>query len=264
MTISTSTSEKVHWTLRIACAMCFIGHGAWGIITKAEWLPFFHVVGISDALGWKLMPLIGIMDISLGIWILFRPTRFVMVYLIVWGTWTALLRPLSGMGWWEFLERAGNYGAPLAFLVFSGMIARRADWFSPVRIPEFSQIPLERLKFVLKTAAMLLLVGHGGFEAFQHKPMLMDHWQAVGLPVAETDPIAFGAFVGWFEILLGLAIFFKPTPGLALCVVGWKLLTESLYVIHGPFCWQIFEFIERGGSYGVPLALYFLTNTKRK
>jgi hypothetical protein len=28
--------------LRIAAAICFIGHGAFGIITKAGWLPYFR------------------------------------------------------------------------------------------------------------------------------------------------------------------------------------------------------------------------------
>ena len=37
--------------LRIAAAMCFIGHGAFGIITKEGWLPYFAVVGIGGSYG---------------------------------------------------------------------------------------------------------------------------------------------------------------------------------------------------------------------
>ena len=33
--------RQLHWVLRISVALCFIGHGTWGIITKAGWLPFF-------------------------------------------------------------------------------------------------------------------------------------------------------------------------------------------------------------------------------
>lgn len=36
--------QRVEWCLRIAAAGCFIGHGAFGIITKASWVPFFAVV----------------------------------------------------------------------------------------------------------------------------------------------------------------------------------------------------------------------------
>jgi hypothetical protein len=47
------------WMLRLACAAEFVGHGAFGILTKAAWVPYFGVVGIPPELGWKLMPLIG-------------------------------------------------------------------------------------------------------------------------------------------------------------------------------------------------------------
>ena len=39
--------ERLHWIFRISLAMCFIGHGAFGIITKAEWLPYFAIASID-------------------------------------------------------------------------------------------------------------------------------------------------------------------------------------------------------------------------
>lgn len=39
---------RLLWLLRSAAAMCFIGHGAFGIITKEGWVPYFGVVGIPD------------------------------------------------------------------------------------------------------------------------------------------------------------------------------------------------------------------------
>ncbi len=38
---------KIHYTLRIASAMCFIGHGSFGIIKKAIWSNYFGVFGIG-------------------------------------------------------------------------------------------------------------------------------------------------------------------------------------------------------------------------
>ncbi len=107
------------WTLRITCSLCLIGHGAWGIITKADYLPFFSLFSIDRTSAYRLMPLIGLTDITMALIILLRPMRFVLVWMFVWAVWTALLRPLAGMGWWEFLERAGNYGAPFAYLCLS-------------------------------------------------------------------------------------------------------------------------------------------------
>jgi hypothetical protein len=124
----------VHWILRLAVFAEFVGHGAFGILTKEAWLPYFAVVGIPEAVAWRLMPVIGTMDIVLGILTLFRPMPAALLYMTIWGTWTALLRPFTGEGWWEFLERAGNFGVALTFLYWSqpgvasaGLVRRHQD-----------------------------------------------------------------------------------------------------------------------------------------
>jgi hypothetical protein len=43
----------VHWILRIAVVAEFVGHGAFGIITKAAWLPYFGLVGIPEWAAWR-------------------------------------------------------------------------------------------------------------------------------------------------------------------------------------------------------------------
>ena len=73
-------AQAVYWCLRVAAAACFIGHGAFGIITKAAWVPFFGVVGIPEAWAWKLMPVVGTMDILMGLSALFYPTRAVLLW----------------------------------------------------------------------------------------------------------------------------------------------------------------------------------------
>src|SRR5262245_31620007 len=118
-----------HWTLRIGTAMCFIGHGAFGIITKKAWVPYFAVVGIPEKWAWKLMPAVGITDITLGLVALFAPVRFFILYITLWCAWTAMLRPLAGESSWEAIERAGNYGVPLALLVLSGAPRSLRAWF---------------------------------------------------------------------------------------------------------------------------------------
>src|SRR6185437_990151 len=51
--IEPSTAATLHWILRVAVAGCFIGHGAFGIITKAAWVPYFAIFGIPEAWAWK-------------------------------------------------------------------------------------------------------------------------------------------------------------------------------------------------------------------
>jgi hypothetical protein len=121
----------LYWMLRIACAAEFIGHGAFGIITKADWVPYFGVVGIPPELAWKLMPVIGTVDIALGLLVCFvRPFRIVLLYMTIWGFWTATLRPLAGEPIWEFIERVPNWAIPLAFLCLRGWPCSRREWFS--------------------------------------------------------------------------------------------------------------------------------------
>ena len=97
--------------------MCFIGHGAFGIITKKIWVNYFAVFGINSVMAYKLMPLLGAADILMGISLLFYPTRAVASWLVIWGLVTGALRPLSGEPFMEMIERAGNYGVPLVLLI---------------------------------------------------------------------------------------------------------------------------------------------------
>ena len=123
--------RKLHWILRLGVVGCFIGHGAYGFITKEAWVPYFGVVGINRAWAYKLMPWVGAMDVSLGLTAAIIPLPIVLLHMTVWGIWTAALRPLSGDSVWELVERAGNYGVPLAFLILVGVPRRLRGWFTP-------------------------------------------------------------------------------------------------------------------------------------
>ena len=129
--VSLADAGPLHWMLRVACAAEFVGHGAFGIMTKAAWVPYFGVVGIPPEMAWKLMPVVGTMDITLGLLVFFvRPVRLVLLYLAVWGFLTATFRPLAGEPIWEFIERTPNWAIPLAFLCVRGFGRSRHDWFS--------------------------------------------------------------------------------------------------------------------------------------
>lgn len=259
----TELYDRLHWILRISSALCFIGHGAWGVLKKPGSLAFYDIFNIPPDIAFATMPIVGIMDIALGATILFVPARTVMLYMGVWTVFTALLRPWAGMGWWEFLERAGNYGAPLALLYLSGSKPGVKSWFQSLQGPPLDHDRAQMLTVFLRVYTACLLIGHGGYGAFHKKAMLINHWTAVGLPPAQmVDTAVFITCVGWFEIFLGALVLVYPRQWLCLFIVGWKLTTEFLYVVHGPVLWEIFEFIERWGSYGVPLALYFLLDPK--
>lgn len=255
-----SLQDRLHWIFRISLAMCFIGHGAFGIITKAEWLPYFEVASIGPEWGYRLMPLIGTMDISMGILILFYPLRAPMLYMAGWAVWTALLRPLAGEGIWEFFERAGNYGIPIVFLMLYGPFDGIKSLFRRIQVPGLNKHRARKIEWGLRITIALLLIGHGAFGALMHKQNLINHFASVGLPFGNMDPVLFLTLVGWFEIVLGLVALFKPFPAVLIFILIWKVFTELLYPISGTPVW---EFIERFGDYGAPLALLFLVRQKK-
>ncbi|MEO6004412.1 MAG: hypothetical protein ABIZ04_07645 [Opitutus sp.] len=242
--------DRILWILRIGVAGCFIGHGAFGLITKAAWVPYFGVAGISESLAWQLMPWVGGIDVTIGLLALVFPCRSLFVWAALWATWTALLRPLAGEPVWELLERAGNYGVPLAILAYVGL-----------RRPMFKRLTGQRsisdeslhtqLSSALKYATVTLLVGHAGLGLFTHKAGLAAHYAALGV----VDPTALVPAIGAFEFLLAALVLCRPTPYLLVGIAGWKLATEFLFIFSGSPVWEV---IERFGSYTAPLALAML------
>lgn len=235
-----------YWMLRVGAALCFIGHGAFGFITKAAWLPYFGVVGIPEAWAWRLMPLVGAVDVLAGMAVLFAPRGLPLVYMTVWAVWTALLRPLSGESVFETLERAGNYGVPLALLLLAAMPRSWDGLAQLLDRPAADERTLRTVRQILQWTTCLLLVGHGALGALTGKAMLASHYAAIGLAPTTT------AVVGWVEIALALGIAMRPTAGLLVFVAGWKLATESLFLVSGAPVWEL---VERAGSVAAPLAL---------
>ena len=234
---------RAYWVLRIAAAACFVGHGAFGIITKAAWVPYFGVVGIPEHWAYRLMPVVGSIDIAAGVAVLFSPRPFVLSYMVVWAAWTALLRPLAGESAFETIERAGNYGVPLALLLLFGWPSA-AGWLRPLRVRLTNASPSAIALLAWTTA--LLLFGHGALAAITAKPMLASHFAFAGLPRGAIT------IAGWAEMIAAVLVVVRPSLPLLLTIVGWKVATEALYPLSGTPIW---EFVERAGSYGAPLAL---------
>ncbi len=124
------SQKKVEWILRIAVAGEFIGHGVFALQGKKDWVGWFAQFGVSDpTLATQLLFFIGAVDLLLALLILVRPVRIVILWMAIWGFWTALLRPLVGLPIWDFIERSANWGAPLALLVMLGWPKSVREWF---------------------------------------------------------------------------------------------------------------------------------------
>jgi hypothetical protein len=245
-----SLEPKLHYTLRLATGMCFIGHGAFGVITKSVWCNYFAVFGISHDLAYRLMPWIGSVDIILGTTMLIYPMRAVAAWLVIWGVVTALLRPLSGEPFAEFIERAGNFGAPLALLILSGTGGRNIrSWFAEMKPDiQINDATFRRASFCLRIIVFLLLLGHGGLNLIG-KQALLDQYSSLGF----SNTVQTARVIGIFEVLGALSILIRPLRIIVTAFLIWKMASELFYPKY-----EFFEWIERGGSYCCILALLLL------
>ncbi len=110
-----NNQNKIMWILRIAVAGEFLGHGILAIKGKESWIGWAQqLLGVDVGTATTLILLVGIMDVFLALMVLVKPIRPLLLWMAAWGLWTALLRPIVGESFWDFIERFANWGAPLA------------------------------------------------------------------------------------------------------------------------------------------------------
>lgn len=262
----TSLAARLHWALRLGVALEFVGHGLAGLYQSKAWIPYFGLFGIPEKFALDhMMYVTGIVDIVVGIAVLYRPMRAVLLYTAFWGLMTAWLRPLTSESWFELVERGANYGMPLAFLMLAGWGGRSfKSWFEHIRpedSPELVGRHRDQVTWVVRISIALLLVGHGGLGIWADKAEWFDFFGWFGIDRSTVVSGNLMQWVGAFEVLLGLAVLVKPWRGLLVFVLVWKVATELLRpLVDQP----LFQFIERAGDYVLPLVLLWLVSSRAR
>ncbi|MFA6601842.1 MAG: hypothetical protein WCT02_03215 [Candidatus Paceibacterota bacterium] len=114
-----TNDKKIEWALRIGVAGEFLGHGLLAVGGKADWIGWIsQLTGASASTATTLLLIVGIIDVIVALIVLIRPVRTILLWMAFWGFWTALVRPLVGQSWLDFIERFANWGAPLALYYF--------------------------------------------------------------------------------------------------------------------------------------------------
>jgi hypothetical protein len=222
-------------------------------MTKQAWVRYFTMFGFPEAWAWTLMPVVGSVDITLGLLALIAPTRAGLLYMGCWGFFTALLRPLAGEGGWEFLERSYNFGVPWLMLWMHGVRPPMTSWFAVItEIPRVTVARAQTAQWALRGIMAGMLIGHGGFGLVMSKANLLRFYQAAGFGLVGVALPTLSTAIGGFEMLLGVLCMGATWPAFFLFVWAWKLGTEVLYVpAEASGAW--WEVLERGGSYAAPL-----------
>lgn len=114
-------ASRIAWILRIGVSGEFLGHGILAVQGKATWIGWIEqILGIGTESATQLLTLIGIIDIIVAVVVLFFPIPIIILWAVVWAFWTALIRPLIGESFWDFIERFANWAAPLALIMLNG------------------------------------------------------------------------------------------------------------------------------------------------
>jgi hypothetical protein len=117
--------------LRIAVFGIYLGHGAFAFSVKEGWIEYLETVGFTRDGAIEIMPYIGVLDFVVAGVVLLFPIRIVVLWAAIWAFATALMRPISGEPIWDFVERAGNWCAPIALLIVLGVPKTFGEWLTP-------------------------------------------------------------------------------------------------------------------------------------
>ena len=103
--------KKIEWTLRIAMFGEFLGHGVFAYQAAPHFrLLVMGSLGVSEETAATVLPVIGIIDLTIAALVLVKPIRAVLLWGAIWGLLTGLARPLSGREIWDSWS-AGPIGA---------------------------------------------------------------------------------------------------------------------------------------------------------
>lgn len=125
-------NKLVNWVLRVAVFGEFLGHGVLALEGKKAWVGWIEqLLKVDTETAAQLLFLIGLMDVAIAIGVLLwrKIPRAVLLWAVIWGFWTALVRPIVGESIWDFVERSANWGAPLVLLLLRGWPRRAKEWF---------------------------------------------------------------------------------------------------------------------------------------
>ena len=108
--------------LRLAIAFLLIGHGGFFIFNENNQRDYLvqHWAAVGIDLTIPAMLAMGWLQIALGVMIFFKPLRHLLIFIVVWKVFSEALYFISGVpnGYiWEWLERSGDYWAPIALIL---------------------------------------------------------------------------------------------------------------------------------------------------
>jgi hypothetical protein len=102
--------------LRIGAGLCFIGHGAIAIGGSAKFVELLSTFGLDHAQAVMLLKGVGILDITVGLLILFKPSKNVLRWAMFWTGLTIVAWGIHGDSLMDIFRRVTYLTTPAALL----------------------------------------------------------------------------------------------------------------------------------------------------
>lgn len=103
--------------LRIGAGLCFIGHGAVALGAATKFVALLATFGLDHSQSLVLLKVIGLLDIALGLLILFKPSKNILRWAMVWTGLTLLAWAFHGDSLMDLFRRVTYLTTPAALLV---------------------------------------------------------------------------------------------------------------------------------------------------
>ena len=123
--------SRVEWALRLAMFAAFLANGIQAALRSQDFIDIVtSVTGMSASAASTAVFLIGILDIIVAFFALFKPLRIILIWASIWVLVAATAEVVSG-GWgWDALERMAHVLVPYALLFLRGWPKNLKEWFS--------------------------------------------------------------------------------------------------------------------------------------
>lgn len=134
--------------LRLGAGLCFIGHGVLALMAKAKFLLLLSTFNLEPETALSLLKLIGGIDIAIGLLILFRPNRLVIIWAMIWTALTILAWFIHGDSLMDLLRRVPYFTVPYALLVLMYQENRsvaKIEAMNPVKLSDQGEAAIAKI-----------------------------------------------------------------------------------------------------------------------
>jgi hypothetical protein len=120
------------------------------------------------------------------------------------------------------------------------------------------KVKVSKAEWILRIGIFGSFLGHGIF-ALGAKAGWIPYFTSIG--ISEASALTLMPLIGVLDILVAVAVLYKPLRGILLWAALWGFATALIRPISGEPIW---DFVERSANWAAPLALLYIQGIPKK